>query len=144
MVVKEMEMLNKKFGKSLFIFNENSFNQTRARNESFLESLGKSNLKGNFWFQSRIKDILRDRDLLSEYKKLGLYQVMLGVESISPETLKNYTKNQSVEQIKEAAELLRSHGIMVMTNVMFGDVDDTEETLSTIINLRPKSVIFWS
>lgn len=132
MVVKEMEMLNERYGKSLFIFNENSFNQTRARNESFLESLGTSNLKGNFWFQSRIKDILRDRDLLADYKKLGLYQVMLGVESITPETLKNYTKNQSVEQIKEAAELLRSHGIMVMTNVMFGDVNDTEETLQTI------------
>ncbi len=132
MVVKEMEMLNKNFGKSLFVFNENSFNQTRARNESFLESLGSSNLKCDFWFQSRIKDILRDRDLLPEYKKLGLYEVMLGVESITPETLKNYTKNQNVEQIREAAELLRSHGIMVMTNVMFGDVDDTEETLQTI------------
>jgi radical SAM superfamily enzyme YgiQ (UPF0313 family) len=57
---------------------------------------------------------------------------MLGVESISPQTLKNYKKTQTVEQIREAAALLRSKGIMVMTNVMFGDVDDTEETLDTI------------
>jgi anaerobic magnesium-protoporphyrin IX monomethyl ester cyclase len=132
MVVKEMEMLNQQYGKSLFVFNENSFNQNRQRNEDFLESLAASKLKGDFWFQSRIKDILRDRDLLPEYRRLGLYEVMLGVESITPETLKNYTKNQNVEQIREAAELLRSHGIMVMTNVMFGDVNDTEETLQTI------------
>ena len=47
-------------------------------------------------------------------------------------TLLVSTKNQSAEQIRDAAETLRSHGIMVMTNVMFGDVDDTEETLCAI------------
>jgi anaerobic magnesium-protoporphyrin IX monomethyl ester cyclase len=132
LVVQEMEMLNRLYGKSLFVFNENSFNQSRKRNEDFLEALGKSGLKCDFWFQSRIKDILRDKDLLKEYKRLGLYEVMLGVESISPAALKNYTKKQSVEQIRDAAETLRSHGIMVMTNVMFGDIDDTEETLNAI------------
>jgi anaerobic magnesium-protoporphyrin IX monomethyl ester cyclase len=132
LVVEEMEMLNRNYGKSLFVFNENSFNQNRQRNEAFLESLGRSNLKCDYWFQSRVKDILRDRDLLKEYKRLGCYEVMLGVESIQPDTLKNYTKSQTHEQIKEAAELLNSHGIMVMTNVMFGDVNDTEETLKKI------------
>lgn len=132
LVVEEMKMLNRDYQKSLFVFNENSFNQDRKRNEAFLESLGRSGLKCDFWFQSRVKDILRDRDLIDDYKRLGLYEVMLGIESISPETLKNYTKKQTVEQIREAAELLRSKGIMVMTNVMFGDVDDTEETLSDI------------
>jgi len=138
LVVEEMQMLQRRYNKSLFVFNENSFNQSRERNEAFLESLGKSGLKCDFWFQSRIKDILRDRDLLPEYKKLGLYEVMLGVESISPQTLRNYTKNQNIEQIREAAELLRSHGIMVMTNVMFGDTEDTEETLRTIYDFVRK------
>jgi anaerobic magnesium-protoporphyrin IX monomethyl ester cyclase len=129
MVVEEMKMLNKDYHKSLFVFNENSFNQDRKRNETFLESLGRSGLKCDFWFQSRVKDIIRDRDLINDYKRLGLYEVMLGVESISPETLKHYSKKQTIDQIREAAELLRSKGIMVMTNVMFGDVDDTEESL---------------
>lgn len=132
LVVEEMKLLNRDYHKSLFVFNENSFNQNRKRNEAFLENLGRSGLKCDFWFQSRVKDILRDRDLIDDYKKLGLYEVMLGVESISPETLKHYAKKQTVEQIREAAELLRSRGIMVMTNVMFGDTDDTEETLSDI------------
>ena len=132
LVVEEMEMLNRDYGKSLFVFNENSFNQSRERNEAFLESLGRSGLRCDYWFQSRIKDILRDRDLLKDFKRLGCYEVMLGVESIQPETLRNYTKSQTHEQIREAAELVRSHGMMVMTNVMFGDVNDTEETLKNI------------
>lgn len=129
LVVEEMEHLKRVYRKSLFVFNENSFNQSRSRNEAFLESLGKSGLKCDFWFQSRVKDILRDRDLLDDFKRLGCYEVMLGVESIQPQTLKNYAKSQTLEQTLEAADLLRSRGIMVMTNIMFGDIEDTEETL---------------
>ena len=132
LVVEEMERLRRDFGKSLFVFNENSFNQSRRRNETFLESLGRSGMRCDFWFQSRVKDILRDRDLLDEFKRLGCYEVMLGVESIQPETLHNYRKHQTLEQVREAAELLRSRGIMVMTNVMFGDQPDTEETLRAV------------
>ncbi len=132
LVVEEMQLLNRQYGKSLFVFNENSFNQNRERNESFLEHLGHSGLKCDFWFQSRVKDILRDRDLLEDFKRLGCYEVMLGVESITPETLRNYAKKQTFEEIREATSLLRSKGIMVMTNVMFGDIDDTEQTLKQI------------
>jgi radical SAM superfamily enzyme YgiQ (UPF0313 family) len=132
LVVEEMKKLHRDYRKSLFVFNENSFNQSRTRNESFLENLGRSGLKCDFWFQSRVKDILRDRDLLKDFKRLGCYEVMLGVESITADALNNYNKNQTYEQIREAAELLRSHGLMVMTNVMFGDEGDTEETLKQI------------
>ena len=139
LVVNEMEMLNKNYGKSLFVFNENSFNQSRKRNEAFLESLGHSGLKCDFWFQSRLKDILRDRDLLSDFKRLGCYEIMLGVESISPETLRNYSKKQTLEQAREATALLKSHGIIAMTNVMFGDINDTEETLKHVYDFVSKN-----
>jgi anaerobic magnesium-protoporphyrin IX monomethyl ester cyclase len=132
LVVEEMQRLNRDLNKSLFVFNENSFNQSRRRNEAFLEALGGAGLACDFWFQSRVKDILRDRDLLDDFKRLGLYEVMLGVESIAPGAQKNYHKKQSREEIREAAALLRERGIMVMTNVMFGDVDDTEDALDEI------------
>ena len=132
LVVEEMQKLHKDYGKSLFVFNENSFNQSRSRNEAFLESLGRSGLKCDFWFQSRVKDILRDRDMLDDFRRLGCYEVMLGVETIAADALRNYAKSQTMEQVREAAELLRSRGIMVMTNVMFGDMQDTEETLKAI------------
>jgi anaerobic magnesium-protoporphyrin IX monomethyl ester cyclase len=129
LVLEEMNKLHRDYGKSLFVFNENSFNQVRERNEAFLENLGRSGARYDFWFQSRIKDILRDRDLLADFKRLGCYEVMLGIESILPETLQNYSKKQTLEEAQEAAELLRSHGIMVMTNIMFGDIHETETTL---------------
>jgi anaerobic magnesium-protoporphyrin IX monomethyl ester cyclase len=135
LVVEEMRHLQARYGKSLFVFNENSFNQSRERNEAFLESLGRSGLKCDYWFQSRVKDILRDRDLLKDFKRLGLYEVMLGVESVSPEVLRHYAKKHDAEQVREAAALLRENGIMVMTNVMFGDAGDTEDSLRHMYEL---------
>jgi anaerobic magnesium-protoporphyrin IX monomethyl ester cyclase len=131
-VVEEISFLYRKFGKSLFVFNENTFNWNRKRVEEFLEELGKSGLHIDFWFQSRIKDILRDEDLIPEMKRLGLYEVMLGVESIQPDVLTRYEKQQSREMAQRAIDILRRNKIMVMTNIMYGDWNDSEESLEKV------------
>jgi radical SAM superfamily enzyme YgiQ (UPF0313 family) len=131
-VVEEMAYLNRQYGKTLFVFNENSFNWSRNRVEEFLEELGKSDLKVHFWFQSRVKDIIRDEDLMPEFRRLGLYEVMLGVESINSDVLDRYEKRQNRDMAQEAIDILRDNGIMVMANVMFGDWFDSGETLREI------------
>ena len=137
-VVEEVAYLNKRYGKTLFIFNENSFNWSRKRVEEVLEELGKSGLQVHFWFQSRVKDIIRDRDLMSEFKRLGLYEVMLGVESVDSSVLDRYEKRQDRDMAQEAINILRENGIMVMANAMFGDWLDNEETLREIFQFVKK------
>ena len=128
-VAEEISYLHNQYGKSLFVFNENTFNWSRRRVEEFLEELGKSGLRIHFWFQSRIKDILRDEDLIPEMKRLGLYEVMLGIESIQPDVLHRYGKQQSSEIAQKAIDILRRNKIMVMANIMFGDWNDSEESI---------------
>lgn len=141
-VVEEMAYLNRRYGKSLFVFNENTFNWSRRRMEEFLEELGRSGLRIHFWFQSRIKDILRDEDLMPEMKRLGLYEVMLGIESIQPDVLDRYEKQQSREMAQKAIDILKKNDIMVMANVMFGDWNDSEETLKEIYQFVKKQSDF--
>jgi anaerobic magnesium-protoporphyrin IX monomethyl ester cyclase len=141
-VVEEMGHLKRQYGKTLFVFNENSFNWSRKRVEEFLEELGKSDLRVNFWFQSRVRDIIRDRDLMAEFKRLGLYEVMLGVESVNPAVLDRYDKKQDRDMAQEAIDILRKNGIMVMANVMFGDWFDSEETLREIFQFVKKQSDF--
>jgi radical SAM superfamily enzyme YgiQ (UPF0313 family) len=131
-VVEEMTYLHQQYGKSLFVFNENTFNWNRKRVEEFIEELGRSDLRIHFWFQSRIKDILRDEDLIPEMKRLGLYEVMLGIESIQPDVLARYEKQQSREMAQKAIDILRKNKIMVMANIMFGDWDDSRESLKEV------------
>ena len=141
-VVEEMVHLNRRYGKTLFVFNENSFNWSRKRVEEFLEELGKSGLKVHFWFQSRVKDIIRDEDLMPEFKRLGLYEVMLGVESINSAVLDRYEKRQDRDMAQKAINILRANGIMIMANVMFGDWLDSEETLREIFQFLKKQSDF--
>jgi radical SAM superfamily enzyme YgiQ (UPF0313 family) len=141
-VVEEMVHLQRNYGKSLFVFNENTFNWNRKRVEEFLNELGKSGLKVHFWFQSRIKDILRDEDLMPEMKRLGLYEVMLGIESIQPDVLDRYEKKQSREIAQKAIDILRKNKIMVMANVMFGDWNDSVESLKEIFQFVKKQSDF--
>ena len=131
-IVEEISYLHDRHGKSLFVFNENTFNWSRKRVEDFLEALGKSGLRIHYWFQSRTRDIIRDEDLIPEMKRLGLYEVMLGIESIRPEVLGRYEKQQSRETAQKAIDILRRNRIMVMANVMFGDWEDSEEALKEV------------
>jgi anaerobic magnesium-protoporphyrin IX monomethyl ester cyclase len=133
-VVEEITYLYQHYGKSLFVFSENTFNWNRKRVEEFLEELGRSNLHIHFWFQSRIKDILRDEDLIPEMKRLGLYEVMLGIESIQPDVLARYEKQQSREMAQKAIDILKRNKVMVMANVMCGDWNDSRESLHEVFH----------
>jgi anaerobic magnesium-protoporphyrin IX monomethyl ester cyclase len=141
-VVEEIAHLHHHYGKSLFVFNENTFNWSRKRVEDFLEALGGSGLRIHFWFQSRIKDILRDEDLIPEMKRLGLYEVMLGIESIQPDVLTRYEKQQSREMAQGAIDILRKNRIMVMANVMAGDWNDSQESLKEVFQFVKKQSDF--
>jgi anaerobic magnesium-protoporphyrin IX monomethyl ester cyclase len=131
-VVEEISYLHKHHGKNLFVFNENTFNWSRKRVEEFLDALGRSDLRIHFWFQSRTKDIIRDEDLVPEMRRLGLYEVMLGIESIHSDVLDRYEKHQSQEMAQKAIDILRRNQIMVMANLMFGDWNDSEESLKKV------------
>jgi anaerobic magnesium-protoporphyrin IX monomethyl ester cyclase len=131
-IMEEISYLHRQYGKTLFVFNENTFNWSRKRVEEFLEKLGRSGLRIDFWFQSRIKDILRDEDLIPEMKRLGLYEVMLGIESIQPDVLNRYEKHQSREMAQKAMDILKKNKIMVMANIMYGDWNDSRESIKEV------------
>ena len=141
-VVEEISYLHRQYGKTLFVFNENTFNWSRRRVEEFLDELGRSGLRIHFWFQSRIKDILRDEGLIPEMRRLGLYEVMLGIESIQPDVLNRYEKQQSRELAQKAIDILRRNKIMVMANIMFGDWNDSEETIKEVFQFVKKQSDF--
>jgi len=116
-------------------FADDSFNWDRERTEAFCDELEQSGLRINFWFEARVDHILRDADLLPRLKRLGCFQIMLGIESVSPRVLSNYRKIFNLRRSEEAIRLIRDNGIMAMTNIMFGDWDDDAETMEATYKL---------
>jgi anaerobic magnesium-protoporphyrin IX monomethyl ester cyclase len=133
-VLDEMELLYRDHNKFSFMFGDNSFNWERQRVEDFIAELEKRRLPVHFWFQTRAEHILRDADLLPRLKKLGLYMISMGVETPSETALKNYRKKQTAQTSLDAMKLIKSNGLLLITNIMFGDIDDTEQTLQDTID----------
>jgi len=112
-------------------FADDSFNWSRERTEAFCDELEHSHLKIDFWFEARVDHILRDADLLARLRRLGCFQIMLGIESAVPCVLDSYQKRFNLRRSEEAIRLIRDQGIMAMTNIMFGDWNDNSETMET-------------
>jgi anaerobic magnesium-protoporphyrin IX monomethyl ester cyclase len=128
-IVDELELLHDKYKKKTFWFGDDNFGLSRKRNIEFCDEILNRGLDINFWIETRIDHIMRDQDLIPKFKKAGLIWVLLGIESPSQEQLDRYNKQLSVDNIKPTIKLLKQHDILVQTCFMWGDVNDTEETL---------------
>ncbi|BCG47715.1 Radical SAM domain protein [Citrifermentans bremense] len=70
-----------------------------------------------------------DEEMVSRMARAGCVEVSLGFESGSPGILKSLNKKYNLDQVRQASELLRRHGIARMGFLMFGAPGETRETV---------------
>ena len=70
-----------------------------------------------------------DSEFFQLAKAAGCYMVSFGIESASPEVLRNVNKNQSPEQIRDAVNMAHHAGLETVGFFMIGLPGDTEETI---------------
>ena len=70
-----------------------------------------------------------DNDLLAKLSEIGCIAINYGLESGSPEILKNMNKRTTVDQNKAAVNKTLAHGINAMAYIMLGYEGETNETL---------------
>ncbi len=69
---------------------------------------------------TRAGDIVRDKDILRLYKKVGAIRFLLGIEAYSDESIAAIKKGGSVSEDRQAIALLRTHGIVSMVTYVVG------------------------
>jgi anaerobic magnesium-protoporphyrin IX monomethyl ester cyclase len=74
-------------------------------------------------------DVVRDADLLHLYKRAGVDNIILGVESLEDDVVRGIGKTNPFAVSREAVRLLRRQGIVSLVNVIYGLVDESPETL---------------
>lgn len=84
---------------------------------------------------TRVTDIMRDRDLLPFYRKAGLVHVSLGTEAAAQLNLDVFRKQTTVEQNKLAVKLLRDAGIVAEVQFIMGLENETPETIEETYRL---------
>ncbi|MDP2084867.1 MAG: magnesium-protoporphyrin IX monomethyl ester anaerobic oxidative cyclase [Gemmobacter sp.] len=78
---------------------------------------------------TRVTDIMRDKDLLAFYRKAGLVHVSLGTEAAAQMKLDQFNKETTVADNKLAIKLLRDADIFVEAQFIVGLDNETPETL---------------
>ncbi len=91
--------------------------------------------KINWICSLRVSEI--ETDLLRLMKNSGCTMIATGLESGSPEILKSMRKGITVQQLENALEVFANSEVIMLGNLIFGDVNETKETAKT-------SIDFWN
>jgi len=133
--VDELEYLNRAYGVNVAMIPDENPTLDRSRWEKILDMLIDRRIGIDLLMETRVRDILRDRDILWKYKKAGIVHIYVGVESVHQATLDMYNKNVKVEESKIAIDLINEHDIVSETSFVLGIPEETKESIHTTIEL---------
>ncbi|HJV66854.1 MAG TPA: radical SAM protein [Geomonas sp.] len=118
----------------------------RDRWELFLDLLIEAKLGIYLLIETRVEDIIRDKDILHKYREAGIIHVYLGAESADKDVLNSLNKGTSFAQNKEALDLLREADIVTEASFMIGFPHETwesiQDTIDSAIYLNPDIAVF--
>jgi anaerobic magnesium-protoporphyrin IX monomethyl ester cyclase len=133
--VNELIYLREKFGVNVVMISDETPTLSRERWERILDLKIEKGLDTIILMETRVSDILRDRDIMWKYRKAGVEHIYVGVESVSQSTLELFKKNIRVEESKQALDIINEHDIISETSFVLGMPDDTKETIKNCVEL---------
>jgi anaerobic magnesium-protoporphyrin IX monomethyl ester cyclase len=130
-VVDEIERLVRDHGVGFFILADEEPTINKKKFTAFCRELIARGLpdKVKWGINTRVTDIMRDKDLLPLWREAGLVHVSLGTEAAAQMKLDRFNKETKVAQNKEAIRLLRDADIFTEAQFIVGLDNETPETL---------------
>jgi anaerobic magnesium-protoporphyrin IX monomethyl ester cyclase len=130
-VADEIERLVSDHGVGFFILADEEPTINKKKFVEFCQELIDRGLnkRVKWGINTRVTDIMRDRDLLKFYREAGLVHVSLGTEAAAQLKLDLFNKETKVEENKEAIRLLREADIFTEAQFIVGLDNETPETL---------------
>lgn len=93
---------------------DDDFLVDERRVQSFIDEIRRRGIKKNFICYGRSDFIATHESLMKEFKEIGLYYVLVGLEAFDDKYLKNYNKRSSVENNALSVEICNRLGINIM------------------------------
>jgi len=135
-VVEEILHQKDTYEVQTFVFWDDLFTTNRERAVKICNLLLEKKANVNWICLARADTI--DNELVSLMKQAGCIQVQVGIESGSDRILKKMRKGITVEQIKEAAELLNRNDMFWYAFLLIGIPGETREEMEASMRLIPE------
>lgn len=145
-VIDEIVFLHEKHQVDVFTLIDAYPTRDRVRWERLLDLLIEKNLGISLLMETRVEDIVRDKDILDKYRKAGIIHIYMGAESGDDDVLNSLNKGIEMKTTKEALELLNKAGIVTEASFMIGFPEETwasvQNTIDSAIYLNPDVAVF--
>jgi anaerobic magnesium-protoporphyrin IX monomethyl ester cyclase len=132
-VVEELERLIRQYGVRHVKIADEMFVLNRRHVEAICELIEERRLDLNLWAYARV-DTLRD-GMLPKLKRAGFNWLALGIEAASSDVRQGVDKGFDQQDIYRACDQVRSEGIHVIGNYIFGLPDDDLATMQQTLDL---------
>lgn len=127
LVMEEVRMRYNEGHRFAFFYDDN-FAANPKKTKIFLEKLIREDIDFHWSSQFSIH-AARDKELLDLLRRSKCRRLFIGVESVNPEALKDYHKDQTVEMIETNIRKIKEAGLMVHSMFIFGADSDTEASM---------------
>lgn len=102
---------------TIMIF-DNDFFANREKVETFIRLIKELNLNKNFIVYASVNGIIEYRDLIKEFRDLGLKAVLVGYETFNDKEMIKYKKKSTISDNHTAANILKELDIDVWASFM--------------------------
>lgn len=134
-IMNEIDVQISRYHPKVVVLTDNVFASSKQRVLEFCESIKERNIS---WGCSLHVSDVADLDMLEQMKAAGCCSINYGLESGDNSVLKSMRKGSTVEQIERALENIWKADIHLQANFIFGDINETKETMTNTINFFNK------
>lgn len=134
-VADEIAHLRRQHGVDVVLLTDEYPTGDRPRWEAFLDRMIALDLGVDLLMETRVPDIVRDRDILWKYAKAGVVHVYVGIEATDQATLNLVNKEATVDEGKLALQLLSAHDLVSETSFVLGFPGETPEHVKETLAL---------
>jgi len=132
-IADEMEHLHTDLGGQFLWLTDDNFDYARRGKALWLELRDRRFSKEIVWFlQARMDDIVKHQDLVAKLRGVGNNWILMGVESDSPERLKEFRKGVQMSPAAQAVKILNASDILSQSMLIIGSRKDTRGSIEQL------------
>jgi len=121
--------LYKQMGFRYMNFEDDNFTADKERAKEICRRIIAEHLQFKETFFFGRTDLAKDEELLNLLQQAHLTRVLIGIESLNQKALDAVNKHQNLEDIRQAGEACRDHGIRLIASIVLGLDEDTREDI---------------
>ena len=134
-VADELAYLHATHHVNVFMITDEYPTKSRERWEALLDAVIDKGLPVYLLMETRVSDIIRDRDIIWKYRKAGIIYISFGVETADQPTLDAMKKGQALAEVTQVFDILREQEIVSEASFMVGFPDETPGSIKKTMQL---------